>query len=85
MCISTDDVQIGFKQELYTVNEGKGNVVVEVELKHGFTTEVEIPFTITVTAGSAHSEFFNIVHFYLCHNVQVSPLLQILQTSLKRN
>ena len=51
------DVQIGFQKVSYTVNEGKGNVVVEVELKPGFATEVEIPFTITVTAGSAHSEF----------------------------
>ena len=39
------------------MGEGDDYLVVEIELKNGVTTELNITFNVTVTNGEAQSEF----------------------------
>ena len=50
------DLEIGFKDTSYTVNEGEEHFSFDVEVKNNVLLGVPIEFTVTDTEGEALSE-----------------------------
>ena len=50
-------LDIGFKDVTYSVSEGEGPFLFEVEVKNGGMFDIPIEFTVTDTEGEALSEF----------------------------
>ena len=48
--------EIGFRNYLYNVSEGHGNLSIEVEIKNNQTSPTPINFTVSITGMEAQSE-----------------------------